>query len=297
MTLDITQFYQTFFDEADELLAEMERLLLEIDVGNPDIEQMNAIFRSAHSIKGGAATFGFVALTETTHILESLLDRARTGEMALRTDMVDLFLETKDVLSDQLVAYRASTEPDAAQAAAICAKLNKLSAEQSGQAAAAAAAPASKPAAAAPQPAPAAASAPNESGVPVHVTDALAKIQGGDEAAQPDGKPHLKIVLKGVGEKDQDLLTEELGNLGKLTSQVKAGDRLTIWLDTDCTEDDIIAVCCFVIDMDQIEISMGVPPAPTEAAPEAAAAPVAAPAPAPVQAAAPAPVAASAPMT
>ncbi len=92
MTLDITQFYQTFFDEADELLAEMERLLLEIDVGNPDIEQMNAIFRSAHSIKGGAATFGFVALTETTHILESLLDRARTGEMALRTDMVDLFL-------------------------------------------------------------------------------------------------------------------------------------------------------------------------------------------------------------
>ena len=300
MTLDITQFYQTFFDEADELLAEMERLLLEIDLGNPDTEQMNAIFRSAHSIKGGAATFGFVALTETTHILESLLDRARTGEVALRMDMVDLFLETKDVLSDQLAAYRASAEPDAAQAAEICGKLNRLSAELSGKAAPVAAAPAAKaapaPVAAAPAPAPA---APNTSGVPEHVTDALAKLASAEDEAEASGPPHLKIVLKGVGEKDQDLLSEELGNLGKLTSQIKAGDKLTIWLDTDCTEDDIIAVCCFVIDMDQIEISKGVPPAaPAAAAPEAAAAPaaVAAPvaAPAPVVAApvAPAPVAA-----
>ncbi|HTJ93354.1 MAG TPA: Hpt domain-containing protein, partial [Pararobbsia sp.] len=293
MTLDITQFYQTFFDEADELLAEMERLLLEIDVGNPDIEQLNAIFRSAHSIKGGAATFGFVALTETTHILESLLDRARTGEMALRTDMVDLFLESKDVLSDQLVAYRASSEPDAAQAAAICAKLKRLEAEQSGQAAPAAAAPAAKPAAA---PAPAAAAAePNTSGVPEHVTETLAQLSNGDDAApEATGTPHLKIVLKNVGEKDLDLLTEELGNLGKLTSQIKTGERLTIWLDTDCTEDDIIAVCCFVIDMDQIEISRGVPPA---AAAEAEAPAAAAPAPAPVaQAAAPAPATAAAPV-
>ena len=289
MTLDITQFYQTFFDEADELLAEMERLLLEIDVGNPDIEQLNAIFRSAHSIKGGAATFGFVALTETTHILESLLDRARTGEMALRTDMVDLFLESKDVLSDQLVAYRASTEPDAAQAAAICAKLKRLEAEQTGQAAPAAPVAAK----AAPAAAPVAAAAPNTSGVPEHVTDTLAKLSNGEEApAEAGGTPHLKIVLKGVGEKDQDTLTEELGNLGKITSQIQAGDKLTIWLDTDCTEDDIIAVCCFVIDMDQIDISRGVPPAaPAEAAPAAQATPAAAAPAAPV-----APVAASAPV-
>jgi two-component system chemotaxis sensor kinase CheA len=264
MTLDITQFYQTFFDEADELLAEMERLLLETDVGNPDAEQMNAIFRSAHSIKGGAATFGFVALTETTHILESLLDRARTGEMKLRTDMVDLFLETKDVLSDQLNAYRASSEPDAAQAAEICAKLNRLAAEQEAAgknaAAATAAAPAA-PVAAAPV------ALPNTSGVPDHVTDTLAKLtsvstaEGATGAAEAAGTPHLKIVLKGLGEKDQILLADELGNLGKITSQVQSGDRLTLWLDTDCSEDDIIAVCCFVIDMDQIEITKGVPPA------------------------------------
>ncbi|MBR7964416.1 Hpt domain-containing protein, partial [Burkholderia vietnamiensis] len=149
MTLDITQFYQTFFDEADELLAQMEQLLLNLDVGSPDPEDLAAIFRAAHSIKGGAATFGFSALTETTHILESLLDRARNHELTLTKEMVDAFLETKDVLSDQLVDYRASAEPDAAAAAAICAKLERLKAE-SGAGAPADAAPAAPVVAAAP---------------------------------------------------------------------------------------------------------------------------------------------------
>ncbi|MFZ2295826.1 MAG: Hpt domain-containing protein, partial [Polaromonas sp.] len=79
--MDITQFYQTFFEEADELLAEMEQLLLGLDLQAPDSEDMNAIFRAAHSIKGGAATFGFLALTETTHLLENLFDRTRHGEL------------------------------------------------------------------------------------------------------------------------------------------------------------------------------------------------------------------------
>src|SRR6201996_1665834 len=143
MTLDITQFYQTFFDEADELLAQMEQLLLDLDLARPDPEDLAAIFRAAHSIKGGAATFGFTALTETTHILESLLDRARNNELVLRKDMIDTFLETKDVLSGQLADYRASAEPDAAVAKAICAKLEQLHAESLG------AAPATAPAAAA----------------------------------------------------------------------------------------------------------------------------------------------------
>ncbi len=85
MTIDMSQFYQVFFDEADELLAEMEKLLLALDVNAPDSEDLNAIFRSAHSIKGGAATFGFTDITEVTHVLESLLDRIRKGEMALTT--------------------------------------------------------------------------------------------------------------------------------------------------------------------------------------------------------------------
>src|ERR1044072_5961844 len=150
MTLDITQFYQTFFDEADELLAQMEQLLLNRDIAHPDPEDLAAIFRAAHSIKGGAATFGFTALTETTHILESLLDRARNNELVLRKDMIDTFLETKDVLSGQLADYRASAEPDTAVAKAICEKLEQLHAESRSGGAPAEAAPAAAVAVAAP---------------------------------------------------------------------------------------------------------------------------------------------------
>lgn len=151
--LDLSQFYETFFDEADELLAQMEQLLLELDVGSPDIEQLNAIFRAAHSIKGGAATFGcFNQLAGTTHLLENLLDAIRRGEMALRTDMIDIFLETKDVLKSQLDAYRASEEPDDAVFERICAVLRQLALEHKDPAAAAAAAPAPAAPAAAPAP-------------------------------------------------------------------------------------------------------------------------------------------------
>jgi two-component system chemotaxis sensor kinase CheA len=83
MTIDISQFYQVFFDEAEELLAEKERLLLAVDIAAPDPEDLNAIFRTAHSIKGGASTFGLNDMSEVTHVLESLLDRIRKGEMAL----------------------------------------------------------------------------------------------------------------------------------------------------------------------------------------------------------------------
>ncbi len=84
MAIDMTQFYQVFFEESAEHLAAMEALLLELDLANPDSEQLNAIFRAAHSIKGSAGTFGFTDLADTTHILESLLDRIRKHELDLR---------------------------------------------------------------------------------------------------------------------------------------------------------------------------------------------------------------------
>ena len=127
--MDITQFYQTFFEEADELLAQMEQLLVDLDIDAPEKEHLNAIFRAAHSIKGGAATFGFTALTNTTHLLENLLDRARLGELRLTRPMMDVFLETKDVLQQQLGAYRAGTEPDPKMVAHICAVLQQLAME------------------------------------------------------------------------------------------------------------------------------------------------------------------------
>ncbi|CAI8731111.1 MULTISPECIES: chemotaxis protein CheA [Burkholderia] len=265
MTLDITQFYQTFFDEADELLAQMEQLLLNLDVGSPDPEDLAAIFRAAHSIKGGAATFGFSALTETTHILESLLDRARNHELTLTKEMVDAFLETKDVLSDQLVDYRASAEPDAAAAATICAKLERLKAESgAGAPAAADVAPAAPAVAAAPAPAPAAGS----NGAPDHVVEQAVAAAHPAADVDADG-PHLKITLVGVDPKDQALLTEELGNLGRIVGREEAGADLTLWLESDVSSDDITAVCCFVIDDSQIRIARGTAPA-APAAPAAA---------------------------
>ena len=82
----MSQFYQVFFEEASELLAEMETLLVSMDVSAPGQEDLNAIFRAAHSIKGGAGTFGFTDMTEITHVLETLLDKLRKGELALRNE-------------------------------------------------------------------------------------------------------------------------------------------------------------------------------------------------------------------
>jgi two-component system chemotaxis sensor kinase CheA len=310
MTLDITQFYQTFFDEADELLAQMEQLLLNLNVGTPDPEDLAAIFRAAHSIKGGAATFGFTALTETTHILESLLDRARNNELTLRKDMIDTFLETKDVLADQLAAYRASAEPDAAAAAAICAKLERLHVEGNGGGASAAE----------PAPAPVAVAAPAaepvtvpEGSAPEHVVQQAVEATHGAAGGASAGAggtnqegPHLKVTLRGVGEKDQELLIEELGNLGHIVGQVKSGGDLIVYLETDVPSDDITAVCCFVIDESQIAIGRGTAPAGVEPGAEVPAAevqaerapPASAPAsasPAPAAAAPSAPAASSAP--
>ncbi|WP_368623352.1 chemotaxis protein CheA [Paraburkholderia sp. BR13444] len=276
MTLDITQFYQTFFDEADELLAQMEQLLLNLDVARPDPEDLAAIFRAAHSIKGGAATFGFTALTETTHILESLLDRARNNELVLRKDMIDTFLETKDVLSGQLADYRASAEPDAEVARAICAKLEQLHAESRMGGAPAAAAVQTAPAAAQPpatQTTTATTAVQQQGGTPPeHVVEQAVQMAGewmdgepaqtGQAAGMDDSAgPHLKITLRGVGEKDQELLAEELGNLGNIVGQVKSGGDLMLWLSSDVPSDDIIAVCCFVIDESQITIGRGTAPA------------------------------------
>ncbi|MFT3736881.1 MAG: Hpt domain-containing protein [Rhodocyclaceae bacterium] len=81
MAIDMTQFYQVFFEESQEHLAAMESLLVAIDPAAPDSEDLNAIFRAAHSIKGSSATFGFSDLAEVTHVMENLLDRVRKNEL------------------------------------------------------------------------------------------------------------------------------------------------------------------------------------------------------------------------
>lgn len=128
MAIDMSQFYQVFFDESAEHLAAMEGLLLDLDIDNPDSEQLNAIFRAAHSIKGSAGTFGFTDLAETTHILENLLDRIRKQELGLRADMVDAFLACGDLLRGMLEAHQGrGGTVDPQSVASICARLRELS--------------------------------------------------------------------------------------------------------------------------------------------------------------------------
>lgn len=136
MSIDLSQFTQVFFEEAAEHLANMEALLLALDIEAPDSEDLNAIFRAAHSIKGGSGTFGFGDMTEVTHILETLLDRVRKAELSLTPAMVDAFLAAGDVLKAQLAQHQGGDPVDEAAVQAVCARLQALSGDPSAQASA-----------------------------------------------------------------------------------------------------------------------------------------------------------------
>ena len=126
MSIDLSQFHQAFFAESVEHLDEMERLLLALNVGDPDPEELNAIFRSAHSIKGSSGTFGFTEIADTTHVLETLLESIRKQELAITPEMIDLFLETKDLLRRMLDACQNRDAVDPAEVGALCGRLRSL---------------------------------------------------------------------------------------------------------------------------------------------------------------------------
>ncbi|YCH30592.1 chemotaxis protein CheA [Erwinia sp. D4-22] len=216
--MDVSDFYQTFFDEADELLADMEKYLLQLDVISPDKEMLDAIFRAAHSIKGGAGTFGFKILQETTHLMENLLDDARCGVLRLTSEIINLFLESKDIMQDQLDAYKSSQEPDEETFNYICEALRQI-ALQSKEGAAGATTAAS--------------------------------------ASVPVERAFLDITLLKVQEEEGRLLADELSNLGKILSQQQQEDRLQVQLETTASADEIEAVLCFILETEQILITAG----------------------------------------
>jgi len=106
--IDLSQFYQVFFEEAGENLDRMEQQLLEVDIEAADDEELNSIFRCAHSVKGGAATFGFSDVAELTHQMETLLDKLRRHELAPSAPMVDVLLASGDALRAQLARHQGS---------------------------------------------------------------------------------------------------------------------------------------------------------------------------------------------
>lgn len=124
--MDMSEFHAIFFEEAQEHLDSMESLLLALDVGNPEDEQLNAIFRAAHSIKGSASTFGFPDMAAVTHELETLLDRVRKKELALTEEIVDITLVAKDLLRNQLAFHQGGETVDEADIKSICSAIQKL---------------------------------------------------------------------------------------------------------------------------------------------------------------------------
>lgn len=228
MTVDMSQFYEVFFDEAAELLAEKERLLLSVDIAAPDSEDLNAIFRTAHSIKGGAATFGFNDITEVTHILESLLDRIRTGEMPLTAEHVDAFLAAKDVLAMLIDGHRHGSKVDQAEVDRIGKLLNALSA-QGGLA-----------------------HGKTQQPETVAAIDTGANVPALNIAP---GMQHFRIELPVTPERDIQALATELSLLGEIMQSRLADQRAVFDLVTEENIADIVAICSFVLDADSLKIS------------------------------------------
>jgi two-component system chemotaxis sensor kinase CheA len=113
MSVDLSQFHQIFFEESFEGLDVMESELLEMDLDDVNEETVNTIFRAAHSIKGGAGTFGFMPISEFTHVVETLLDEIRSGQRTMKANYIDLFLQSVDCLRGMLSDMQGGNEPEA----------------------------------------------------------------------------------------------------------------------------------------------------------------------------------------
>ena len=117
MALDLAQFHDAFFDESFEALDTMEAALLKLNVGAPEPEIVNTIFRVAHSIKGGSATFGFAEVASFTHTCETLLDELRGNRMQVTRAITDLLLKSVDIMREMLRAVQHKSPIDAQRVA------------------------------------------------------------------------------------------------------------------------------------------------------------------------------------
>jgi len=126
MAIDMRQFQATFFAESREGLDAMESGLLSLEAAGNDLDTVNTIFRAAHSIKGGAATFGFKAITNTTHLLETLLDQVRGGKRSVDAELSDALLASVDILRELLGSAEAGNPDDSGRSEPLNARLSEL---------------------------------------------------------------------------------------------------------------------------------------------------------------------------
>ncbi|SEQ94640.1 two-component system, chemotaxis family, sensor kinase CheA [Nitrosomonas sp. Nm51] len=243
MSADLEQFYEVFFEESSELLAEMETCLLGLDISSPDPEDLNAIFRAAHSIKGGAGTFGFTDMTEMTHMLESLLDKLRKGEIEIRPEMIDAFLRAGDVIKGQLGAHRGDGEADVAVAAEVGNEL-KLFSEQA-DIASAEQKEASKP----PRSEEHQIQATNNT---IPVAEETPSMASKTEAA----RFIIAFSSNGVNPKSMENLFSSLEAFGKLEKLLLSDEEqlCKLRLTTGACEEDVWEALAFVVDPSQLTI-------------------------------------------
>ncbi|HNC42210.1 MAG TPA: Hpt domain-containing protein, partial [Nitrosomonas sp.] len=246
MSTDLEQFYEIFFEESSELLADMEACLLRLDVNSPDLEDLNAIFRAAHSIKGGAGTFGFTDMTEMTHMLETLLDRLRKGELAVRSEMVDAFLRAGDVIKAQLAGHRGEGEADPTVAAEVCEELKRLSDETQ---------------------APVISEVVEDSGTKEEamLVEAASHKPSNviiNEAAPQNDLPKLTYSIEfssaGMGDVAVENLLANLRRLGDLENSAPASEkeRFKLRLTTASSEEDVWETLAFVVDPANLKIEV-----------------------------------------
>lgn len=219
MTINMQQFYQVFFEETDELLAQMESLLIGLDLSNPDDEALNAIFRAAHSIKGGSSTFGLTDLSGVTHVLESLLDRIRKHEILLIPEHVDAFLQAKDVLAMLLSRHRYQTAVSEEEVESIQQRLRQLA-----------------------------------EATPCRISPSTSNLS--TKSVSQERK--LYVVFHNVVDSDLSLLKEELALCGKVESFTE-GDKHGFTLVTMESPENIKSICAFVIDTDLMSVSESAP--------------------------------------
>jgi len=260
---DLTQFYQIFFEEAGENLDQMEQMLLNLDLSAANDEELNGIFRCAHSIKGGSATFGFSDVAELTHKMESLLDRLRRHEITPIPEMVDVLLESADASRSLLARHQAGGEGEALSTSDLVRRITELAAGN-GAVPAPVAAPVVAAPVAPPPPAPAPVAA-----VPVGGTRALEiRIGPMDNLDLADAIKELFRDIPGLGTIEDLPCTD-------------AGCRL-FGVQTQSSDEDLLDLFAFHVAKEQVQIrgqaSQAAPVAaaasPQAVAVEAASAPV-----------------------
>ncbi len=126
MSIDMEQFKATFIEESLEGLDIMESVLLEMQPGEADAEEVDNIFRAAHSIKGGSATFGFSDISNFTHVVETLLDQIRAGEREVTQEAINLFLSSVDCIRDMLAGAQEGFDINFEQVAEVKAGLDRM---------------------------------------------------------------------------------------------------------------------------------------------------------------------------